>query len=196
VPASLQSPTGPLVRAVSASPTVDIAASTVLASAPPAVAQPLALPDNAAAVRNEQPVEAPPKWETRTASGAADALAAIATARDRDIADERSARRLADAALSSLERLGKFEDRDVSASARAIRDRLERAQAETAAGRHDRAAALAREGSAMAVRMLNGFIGELVSDYRRVEEEAKAAGELEIASQALQRARAVSKQRR
>ncbi|HEX4510628.1 MAG TPA: hypothetical protein VH328_11125, partial [Burkholderiaceae bacterium] len=105
-------------------------------------------------------------------------------------------RRETDAVLADLQALARTEKRDAAPTVKQVRDRQSQAQALVAAGRFDSALALDRQGTLIAVRALNALAGDLVSRYGRVAEQATAAGQLEIAQQALNRARKVDALRR
>jgi hypothetical protein len=171
----------------SATPPSAVPTSVALAAETPATAS-SAGSDRKPAVLDES--------ATRSASAAAAAAELDAATRERDVAAEREARRIAVATLETLQRLAKSENRDVSSAVAAVREQLKRAQVESTAGRHDKAAALSRDGSALAAQALNGLINELVKGYRTVGEQATQLGDQEIARQAGERANAVAALRR
>jgi hypothetical protein len=158
---------------------VESAASVAVAQAPAVAVQP-----PPAAV---QPV--PTETDLQAARNAEAALA-------RSKGQELEARRKTAAVLADFQQLAQSEKRDVGPLVQQVRHKQERAQAAALAGRFDEATALDDDGTAVATQALNGLVSELVSSYGRIAEQATAANQLDIAQQALSRAKKVDALRR
>jgi serine/threonine protein kinase len=136
------------------------------------------------------PVAPPFKPEIEAAHAASSVPSKVAAADPYKALDLKAGQER-DAALSDLVTLARTEKRDVAPALRAVREKQAQAQAESRAERFQQALAFDLESKRLTIAALNELVTDLVGRYSKVAEQATSAGQLEIAQQALSRAKKV-----